>query len=650
MSDLLNDNAFLLNTMMDKTSDIVYFKDAQSRFIKINEAFSRRTGKTAEELIGKTDFDLFDEEHARKAFEDEERILQTGEPMINKEEKEVWADGRVTWVSTTKMPIVDEQGEVIGTFGTSRDITARKELEQQLREATAEAENAARAKSIFLANMSHEIRTPLNAVVGMSGLLMDTALTMEQQDFIETINTSSDALLTIVNNILDLSKIEAGRLDLEEEPFNLTKAVESSVDIVAPKATEKGLELMQYVAGDVPNVVVGDSARLRQVLLNLLSNSIKFTARGEVLLTVEGVAQDDNRYRLNFCVKDTGIGMTEDEVARIFQPFEQADASITRKYGGTGLGLAICNKLVEMMGGEIVVQSEVGVGSTFRFHIVVRRVPDDGSVKAVYETDVLKGCRALVVDDNETNLRILRYELAKCQMDAEVFSSPLEACEKVGSLGEFDIAILDYSMPDMDGCTLARRLRANPAFLNRPILVLSSSGRPQDESSLAVNLWISKPVKSHRLQQALAGLLGGTVVKREPAVDEPEDIHYLAEKHPLRILLAEDNRVNQKVTLKMLSTMGYQADLVENGQDAVNAASTHPYDLILMDVQMPVMDGLTATRAIIDHFKGKEAPVIVGLSAHALKESQDEAVLTGMTYYLSKPVRMNELATILKRF
>jgi PAS domain S-box-containing protein len=638
----------LMKAIFEQVPDQVFVKDREHRIVVCTRETARNLGADdSEGTVGKWDYDFFTKEQADAFRTLEDEVLEKGRRMVDMEEEYVNAQGEHVFLLSTKVPLRNSSGEVIGLVGIIRDITHRRQMEQQLRAAREAAEKAALAKSLFLANMSHEIRTPLNAVVGMSGLLMDTAMTDEQRDFVETINTSSDALLTIVNNILDLSKIEAGKLDLEMEPFDLIQTVEKSVDIVAPKAAEKGLELMQYFCGDVPGVVVGDASRLRQVLLNLLSNAIKFTSRGEVLVKVEGKYEEDLSCHIQFSVTDTGIGMSPEELSRVFQPFEQADKSITRKYGGTGLGLTICNKLVQMMGGEITVQSEKGTGSEFRFYVVLRRAEGAEALLPAYDPAVLRGRRVLVVDDNQTNLRILRHELTKFEMEPLLFDSPLTVCEKLDTIGPVDIVVLDYTMPRMDGCTLANRLREHPAFRDLPFLMLSSSGRPQDESASSINLWISKPVKERRLEQSLAGLLGGVLMKNEESPVRQRSFHDLAVRHPLKILLAEDNRVNQKVTLEMLRKMGYEADLAENGQEAVHAALAGSYDLILMDVQMPVMDGMEATREILRHIKkGQKIPLIVGLSAHALQESRDEALQQGMSDYLSKPVRMDELARL----
>ena len=648
MSDSLKDTGFLLSMLMKDITDNVYFKDAQSRFIQVNEACAAWNGLTTDEMVGKTDFDLFSKEHAQPAYEDEQRILASGEPLVNVEEKETRPDGSITWVSSTKMPIRNPAGEIIGTFGISRDITAHKKLEQSLDDARKKAEQAVQAKSRFLANMSHEIRTPLNAMVGMSSLLADTELATGQRDFVDTIITSSEALLDIVNDILDLSKIEAGKLELESSPFNLIQAVEKTVDMIAPKALETGLEVMQYFSGSVPQTVVGDASRLRQVLLNLLSNAVKFTPQGEILVEVEGQPVDDGDYKITFLVSDTGIGMTPEEATRIFQPFEQADSSTTRKFGGTGLGLSICNKLVEMMGGGMTVQSEVGSGSKFKFFIIARQANDSVLPDVPFDPAILRNRRVLIVDDNETNLKILKHEVSQAGMQPMIFSSGPEALNALPSLEAFDIAVLDYIMPGMDGCSLSEKLRESEHFGSRPILILSSSGRPSSGSAHVVNRWLSKPVKERRLHEALASLLGGTSRPTATASKEMTETGRMAETFPHRILLVEDNKVNQKVTLKMLEKMGYDVDLAEDGRQAVDAVLANEYDMVLMDIQMPVMDGLEATRLLCEKLGDVQRPRIIGLSAHALKENREEAFAMGMNDYLSKPLKFEDLLEALK--
>ncbi|MBN2685573.1 MAG: response regulator [Pontiellaceae bacterium] len=638
----------LLMHLMENSTDSIYFKDRSSRIIMANQAMCDRLHLPPEKLMGKTDYDLYDETHAKQAFNDEQRIIETGVPMIAVEEKEVWPDGHFAWVSSTKMPMFNDKKEVVGTFGISRDITEWKAMEKELRDTQKQAEIAAQAKSEFLANMSHEIRTPLNAIVGMGELLGDTSLTEEQREFVETIGTSSSTLIEIVNNILDLSKIESGKLDLESVPFNLVQTIEKTVDVVVPPATAKELELMQYFKSDLPDVIMGDPTRLRQILLNLLSNGIKFTPMGgEVLIEVEGIPVGKDHCKILVKVTDNGIGMTENEISKVFNPFEQADTSTTRKYGGTGLGLPITRRLVELMGGTLNVESKKDIGSTFSFSIVVPI--SSTSVHDDHETGLLalENRRILVVDDNATNLKILKHELEKAKMRPLLFSSGQEVVNELESLNPIDLILLDYNMPGMSGYMLAERLRANPATEKIPILILTSSGSPCDDPAKIINCWMNKPAKGSRLRGTLADLLQEN---KKPEKKGGKGLYSatMAEEYPHKILLVEDNKVNQMVVRKMLAKLGYTADLAENGKQAVEAALQGSYDLILMDIQMPIMDGLEATRALREQLPAESRPIIAGLSAHAMKESRDTAIESGMDKYITKPVRMEGLVSVLR--
>ncbi len=639
----------LLMHLMESSADSIYFKDRNSRIIMANKALCDRLHLTPEKLLGKTDFDLFDEVHARQAFNDEQNIIETRTPLIGVEEKEVWTDGRMAWVSTTKMPLLnDYNNEVVGTFGISRDITKWKTMEEELRETQKQAEIAAKAKSEFLANMSHEIRTPLNAIVGMGELLGDSSLTPEQRELVGVISTSSGTLIEIVNSILDLSKIESGKLDLESVPFNLVQTIEKTVDVVVPPATTKELELMQYFKSDLPDVVIGDPTRLRQILLNLLSNAIKFTPMGgEVLIEVEGIPIDQDHWKIFVKVTDNGIGMTENEASRVFNSFEQADTSITRKYGGTGLGLPITRRLVEIMGGTLDVESTKDVGSIFSFSIVVpvskTAVQSDSEVGLL----ALENRRILVVDDNATNLKILKHELEKVKMKPVLFSSGQETVNQLDSMDPVDLILLDYNMPEMSGYTLAERLRAHASTKNVPILILTSSGSPCNDPGKIINSWMNKPAKGARLRNTLADLLKQNK-ENEKKDGNSQFSATMAEEYPHKILLVEDNKVNQMVVRKMLAKLGYTADLAENGKEAVEAALKGSYDLILMDIQMPIMDGLEATRILRERFGEGPRPIIAGLSAHAMKENREIAIQTGMDKYITKPVRMEGLVSVLR--
>ncbi len=513
------------------------------------------------------------------------------------------------------------------------------------------AENAAKAKSAFLANMSHEIRTPLNAVIGMTTLLSDSTMTDEQREFVQTIETSGEVLLTLINDILDLSKIEAGAFHLEEIPFNIRHCVNGAVDIVAQKATEKGLEMACCVNGEVPHVFIGDSPRLRQVLLNLLNNAIKFTHDGEVVVRVKGKPMDSGLHQLDFSVKDTGIGMNEETVSRVFRPFEQADTSTTRKYGGTGLGLSICNRLVEMMGGSLHVKSAVGEGSEFSFDIILKQAEDDAeTAQERVNLKMVRNRRVLVVDDNETNLQIIEYQLKQWSMLPLIFTNPADVLRNVDNLGNIDAVILDMLMPEMDGEMLAAKLRESPGFKTCPILILSSSANAIIPETTAANAWLSKPARPDKMLEKLAMLFESTDVQRLAASTkvEPVETHTLGVTHPLKILVAEDNIVNQKVATKLLERLGYETDIASNGLEVLNAVKEKEYDLVLMDIQMPLMDGIEATEELLTLYPDGNGPKVVAMTAHALQENREQALNCGMSNYIVKPIRFDDLIAVLK--
>jgi two-component system, sensor histidine kinase and response regulator len=777
-NDELQQERYLLHALMDNVPHCIYFKDEASRFIRVNRAMAElfRLADPAQ-AIGKTDRDFFGDEHAGQALQDEREIMHTGQPLLDKEEKETWPDGHVTWALSTKMPLCDPEGRIVGTFGISRDITqqrlaeqslrtselryrtlydaahdaimvldpargflagnpaairlfgcrdeqeftsltpaavsperqpngelstiqasrmidiamregshyfqwqhrrvdgsefpatvllARLELEgrrllqatvrditeeqrvaEALRAAKEAAEAASRAKSTFLANMSHEIRTPLNAVIGMTELVLKTSLSAQQREYLSTVKDSGEALLSVINDVLDFSKIEAGKLVLEHAAFDLHESLGDTMKSLAIRAHQRNLELAFHCQPNVPRRVVGDYARLRQVILNLVGNAIKFTEQGEVVLEVDREAIEGCEVVLHLVVSDTGIGIAADKQADIFGMFEQGDSALTRRYGGTGLGLAIASRLAKLMGGTLWVESEVGAGS--RFHLTVRlelaesAEPDE----LVLVPRCLHGLRVLVVDDTATNRRILDEVLRHWSMQpalAESASQALDLLRAADQAGApYGLMLTDAHMPDIDGFTLTRSLRQDPTLAETKVIMLTSGDRPEDVahcSDLKIAAYLLKPTKPSELLEAIEGAMGALVPTRELIHTTDETLPL----RPLRILLAEDSVVNQKLAVALLRRQGHTVTIASNGLEAVEAVDRETFDLILMDVQMPEMDGLEATAAIRVNqgASGLHTPIIA-MTAHALKGDRERCLEAGMDGYVAKPIRPQEL-------
>jgi two-component system, sensor histidine kinase and response regulator len=817
--EALSQERYLLHALMDTLPDNIYFKDAASRFLRINKALTTSFGLSDPcQAIGKTDFDFFAEEHARPAYADEQEIIRTGRPLVGKEERETWLDGRVSWVSTTKMPFRDWDGNIIGTFGVARDITKgkvaeealreseerfrgtfenaavgivhtdsagrflrvnekfcaivgypreellqrtfqdithpddlaasvepftalmrdespafglekrylrkdgslvwvevfvslqrdaagkpayaiamlqdiseRKRLEAELRKAKEAAEAANRAKDEFLANVSHEIRTPMNAILGMTELALDTELTDDQRQCLRTVKSAADNLLGIINDLLDFAKIEAGKLELDPADFSLRAALGDTMRALAVRAHRKGLELLCHVQPDVPDALVGDAGRLRQILLNLVGNAIKFTDEGEVVVRVTGISDQSpvisgsgaaapsasslvtdscslitdscSLITLHFEVRDTGIGIPQDKQQRIFRAFEQEDSSTTRKYGGTGLGLTIATRLVALMGGQITVESEPGRGSTFAFTARFGRQPHPPEQVAVRPPVLLQNLPVLVVDDNATNRRILEEWLRDWQMKPVAVGDGVAAMDALWhgtACGRpYALVLLDARMPDTDGLALAAKIRQRTELSATRIILLTSGDRPGDLARFRqqrVNAHLLKPVQQEELLETIYRVMARASEVKDRGLriegirSSILDPRFSASSKPLRILVAEDNEFNAQLLEQLLVRCGHRVLLANNGREALAQTEKGTFDLLLLDVHMPELDGFQVIQAIRERERtsGRHLPVIA-LTARSRKEDRERCLAAGMDDFLAKPVRAADLWAAIER-
>jgi PAS domain S-box-containing protein len=653
--EALDKERYLLQTLLETIPDAIYFKDRESRFLRISHSMAEKFDlNDTSEAIGKTDADIFTEEHAQQARADEIAIMESGEPLVASIEKETWPDRQDSWCSTTKMPLRNSTGEIVGTFGISRDITDLKRAQDELREARDAANAANLAKSEFVANMSHEIRTPMNGIIGMSELLVDTSLTREQAEYLGMIRQSADSLLRLLNDILDFSKIEAGKLALESLPFNLSDCVGKTTQTLAVRAAEKGLELACRIAPELPERFVGDPGRLRQLIVNLVGNAIKFTERGEVVVEVTEASRSNSHIRLHFSVKDTGIGIPLDKQQAVFEAFTQADASTTRRFGGTGLGLAISSQLVRMMKGEIWIESEVGRGTVFHFTAEFE-IARDQPVSSSFERSSLAGLPVLIVDDNETNRRILEEMLKSWSLAPTATASGSEALAEMQRAAHdgqpYRLVLLDCMMPGMDGFSLVQSINDDTTLAHPTMVMISSAARPGDARrcrEMGVSRYMTKPViKSELLDTILEALderTGEAPIAAPVAVAQPRG-------RSLRVLLAEDGLVNQRVAVGFLKRAGHEVTVAENGEAAIRCWEDQPFDIILMDVQMPIMDGLEATTTIRtrESALGKRIPIIA-MTAAAMKGDKERCLAVGMDDYVSKPIAPDSLFATMAKY
>jgi len=637
-NEALADSRRFMELVMDNTDSSIYVKNLLGQYTYVNKTWELMTGLEGKTVLGKTDLEVFDGGHDRH----QEDLHALRDHSIKRYESKYGQEGK-TYLST-KVPMLDE-GELTGLCCISVDITSRKQMEDDLMEAKSQAENAARAKSDFLANMSHEIRTPMNAILGMNYLLGKTDLTDKQRGYVGKILTSSRHLLGVINDILDLSKIEAGQMHVENAEFKMSEILDQVTDFIGNKCTEKDLELIFDVDLQLGNVYHGDSLRIGQILLNYASNAVKFTSKGEIVIRIKEECSDSCSCLLKFEVEDTGVGLTEDQILKLFSSFQQADTSTTRKYGGTGLGLSISKKLANLMGGDVGVESQPGKGSTFWFTVRVEKVDYDDILRV--STEDLTMMKGLVVDDNEQCRTIIHNMVERIGLPADVASNGYQALRLIQDKHDqdqtYDILFVDYSMPGMNGLHLIKKAKAVLGQAMPKVMIITAYGREdilKEVEDVEVDMITLKPVNPLLFSETVLNLLGTRVVNTRPESTNNEltDImKKIRNLEGIRVLVVDDIEINQEIAQELLEDVGVATDLAGDGQVAINMLDANDYDLIFMDMHMPVLDGMEATKAIRKKPRFKQVPIIA-MTANAMEEDRNKCKQAGMNDYVAKPI------------
>lgn len=657
-SNLISGGNF--DTFADGLKDVIFQTDAEGRIIYANNAWIDITEYSEEETIDKLLEDFMYSYDLNIYKNNLSELVNKNKEFVRYQMRFIGKRNNILWVDIFSRMLFDDTGKVSGLYGIISDITERKKSEEDLLRLKNEAEQAVRAKSEFLAVMSHEIRTPMNGVLGMADLLLETNLNPEQKEYVATIKNSGDTLLTLIDDILDYSKIEFSDVELQESPFGIRDCIEETFEMVSNIAVKKHLDLLYMVEPNVPEMILGDVVRLKQIIYNLVNNAVKFTNNGEILVTVKNINYQKDLVELQFSVKDTGIGIPKDKQDLIFHSFTQVDSSATRKYGGTGLGLAICKRLINIMGGKIWVESAENVGSIFSFTIKAK-VPKVSSPKVFLKSSStpLKNKRILFIDDNETNLHILDIQSKNWGMIPRSTRNPQEALKWIVNDDPFDIAVIDMLMPEMDGLTLAEKIRTYRDINSLPIIIFTSSNtlvNNHKNKDTKINAVLKKPIRQTQLQNLLIQILNVNEFDSKDQEEIPDVVTVTetqtteSKDQKFKILVAEDNLINRKLINKILSQIGYESDMAVNGIDVLEKMKKTNYDIIFMDVQMPEMDGIESTKYIVNNWKEEQRPVIIAMTANVMQGDKDKCINAGMDDYLSKPIVIEDVEKIINKW